>query len=245
VPGDPSSGTRPFGDLRNIFEYDTSGRAVRNELEVALRSRFSKQFHFFANYTLGFAKSDTDGQPPVNQYDLAGEWGRSSQDVRHRVTVGGEFKLPWGIRLNPFINASSGRPFNITTGRDTNGDTLFNERPAFADSQTLAGDLRETSFGSFDVNPKAGQRIVPRNFGRGPASFSADLRVSKDFHFGPDRSAQSKKRGYDLTLGLQAKNIFNHPNAGVPISNMSSPLFGKTISAYGSRRIDLNVKFSF
>ena len=31
-----------------------------------------------------------------------------------------------------FIGASSGVPFNITLGRDLNGDSLFTDRPAFA-----------------------------------------------------------------------------------------------------------------
>ncbi len=29
------------------------------------------------------------------------------------------------VNFNPFIVYSSGRPFNIVTGRDTNGDGLF------------------------------------------------------------------------------------------------------------------------
>ncbi|HUE83073.1 MAG TPA: hemerythrin domain-containing protein [Pyrinomonadaceae bacterium] len=40
------------------------------------------------------------------------------------------------MRLSPFIVATSGRPFNIITGRDSNGDTLFTERPAFASAST-------------------------------------------------------------------------------------------------------------
>ena len=44
----------------------------------------------------------------------------------------GNFRAPWGISLNPFVIVQSGRPFNITLGRDINGDTLNTERPAFA-----------------------------------------------------------------------------------------------------------------
>ena len=38
-----------------------------------------------------------------------------------------------------FMIANSGTPFNITTGRDTNGDTFFSERPAFATDLTKPG----------------------------------------------------------------------------------------------------------
>ena len=44
----------------------------------------------------------------------------------------GNFRAPWGITLNPFVIVQSGRPFNITLGRDINGDTLNTERPALA-----------------------------------------------------------------------------------------------------------------
>ncbi len=244
IQGDPTSGTRPFGDLRNTFQYETSGRSVRNELEFGLRSRLGRTFSIFSNYTLAFARSDIDGGSPVNQYDLSGEWGPSNQDVRHRITIGGSFFLPWGLRLDPFINASSGRPFNITTGRDDNGDTLFNERPAFADHRTPLADRHDTPFGSFDIAPKSGQLIVPRNYGRGPASFSADLRITKSFRFSGSLDP-GKKRRYELTFSAQARNILNRPNRGAPVTNMSSPLFGRTISSFGSRRVDLNVRFSF
>ena len=53
--------------------------------------------------------------------------------------LGGSVRLPWEVRVNPFVILSSGRPFNITTGRDNNGDTLFTDRPAFATDREQAG----------------------------------------------------------------------------------------------------------
>lgn len=78
--------------------------------------------------------SDTDGAGtfPANSFDLSGEYSRAVLNIRHRFVVGGSFTAPWGVRLNPFIVFRSGAPYNIITGEDTNGDTLFTERPAFA-----------------------------------------------------------------------------------------------------------------
>jgi len=45
--------------------------------------------------------------------------------------------LPRNFRLSPFLIAQSGVPFNITTGQDVNGDSIFNDRPAFASPQSL------------------------------------------------------------------------------------------------------------
>ncbi|MGH9903159.1 MAG: hypothetical protein ACRD68_15235, partial [Pyrinomonadaceae bacterium] len=173
IPG-VSAGIRPLPGAGNIFRYESSGRFNQNQLIVSVNNRFSREFTLFANYVLNRARSDTDGAGnfPVNQYDLRTEYGRSSQDIRHRFFLGGAINaLPWGIRLNPFVVANSGRPFNITTGRDANGDSLFTERPAFAVDPAKAG-VRVTPFGSFDPNPVPGQPIIPRNYGTGPSFFT-------------------------------------------------------------------------
>ncbi|HEV2915157.1 MAG TPA: carboxypeptidase-like regulatory domain-containing protein [Pyrinomonadaceae bacterium] len=186
VPGVPGSGVRPLGDIGNIFQYESSGRFNQNQLIVSANNRFSRKFTLFATYTWNRAMSDTDGVNtfPADQYDLSTEYGRSSQDIRHRFFLGGSLNaLPWGIRLSPFVVANSGRPFNITTGRDTNGDTLFTERPAFATDLSKPGVV-VTRFGAFDPNPSPGQEIIPRNYGTGPAFFTVNLRLSKTFGFG-------------------------------------------------------------
>ena len=81
------------------------------------------------------------------------------------------------------IQIRSATPFNITTGRDNNLDTLFNDRPAFG----TAGDPNTvvTPYGVFKLNPVAGDLIIPRNFGEGSGTFTANLGISKTFGFGP------------------------------------------------------------
>src|SRR5262249_34145833 len=135
---------------------------------------------------LNQARSDTDGAEtfPANTYDLRGEFGRSLIDIRHRFSLGGSFNAPWGVSLSPVIIARSGTPFNITTGRDADGDTLFTERPAFATDLAKPGVVI-TRFGAFDPNLAPGQRIIPRNFGDGPSFFSVNMRLSKRFGLGP------------------------------------------------------------
>ncbi|MFN2455296.1 MAG: carboxypeptidase regulatory-like domain-containing protein [Pyrinomonadaceae bacterium] len=206
-----SGGVRPFGAIGNIYEYESSGFLNQNQLLVQVNNRLSKNITINANYTLGSAKSDTDGANsfPANTYDLGGEYGRSSFDVRHRLFLFGSFQMPYGISLNPFVVAFSGRPFNITTGRDTNGDNLFTERPAFASDLTKPGVV-VTRFGAFDPNPSPTDTIIPRNFGRGPAYFSMNMRVSKTFGFGNvpganKTDAARPQSGGDAT-GAQAGN---------------------------------------
>ncbi|HEX8140419.1 MAG TPA: carboxypeptidase regulatory-like domain-containing protein [Pyrinomonadaceae bacterium] len=192
-PGAPlTSAARP-----RVFQYESSGRFNQNQVVVSLNNRFTRKFTLFANYTWNRARSDTDGANtfPANQFDLSTEYGRSAQDIRHRFFLGGSINaLPWGIRLNPMLNAFSGRPFNIITGRDTNGDTLFTERPAFATDLTKPGVI-QTRFGAFDPNPDAGQQIIPRNYGTGQSFFTVNLRMSKTFGFGDLREGAAAATG--------------------------------------------------
>ena len=185
IPGVANSGVRPFGDVGNIYQYESSGILKQNQLIVGLRGRLSQRISLFANYTLGKADSNTDGAGtfPANQYDLSDEFGRAAFDIRHRFTVFGSINLPWNVTVNPFIIATSGRPFNITTGRDNNGDSLFTDRPAFATDLTKPGVV-VTPFGAFDPNPTAGETIIPRNYAEGPGFFSLNLRLSKTWGFG-------------------------------------------------------------
>jgi hypothetical protein len=101
-------------------------------------------------------------------------------DVRHRFTLGGSLLIPGGVRMSPFIIASSGRPYNIITGRDNNGDTIFNDRPAYASDPSRTGVVL-TQYGLLDPNPAPGDAIVPRNLGRGPSFVIFNLRLNRQF----------------------------------------------------------------
>jgi uncharacterized membrane protein YgcG len=193
----PLNGVRPFPNIGNVFQYESSGRFNQNQLVVNFNNRLSRKFTLFSTYVWNHASGDTDGANtfPANQYDLSKEYGRSAVDVRHRFSLGGSINaLPWRIRLNPFLNWNSGRPFNITTGRDSNGDTLFTDRPALATDLTRPGVI-VTRYGAFDTTPAAGQVIIPRNFASGPGFFSINLRISKVIGFGPEVTTNARAGG--------------------------------------------------
>jgi hypothetical protein len=188
---------------------------------------------------------------------LKPEYGRAGFDVRHRVQFNGSFAAPWGLRLSPLLIATSGRPFNITLGRDINGDTLFTDRPAFATDMKRLSVVR-TSFGTFDLAPQAGQTIIPRNYAEGPGQVAVNLRLAKTITIGENASkAGGKSSGrdpYEITFSVSARNVLNHPNLALPVANLSSPLFGHSVgvggnsggsSAAGIRRLDLQVRFNF
>jgi Carboxypeptidase regulatory-like domain len=192
----PNSGVRPFGSANNIFQYESTGRFDQNLLTFKIDNNFSRRGSVTVIYSFAKANSDTDGTGsfPANSYDLSGEYGRASNDIRHRLTVVGTYRGPWGLSFNPFVIITSGAPFNITIGRDLNGDTLFIERPAFANDLTKPGVVI-TRFGAFDPNPTLGAVIIPRNYGQGPGSLNANLRISKTFGFGGERRSTASQQG--------------------------------------------------
>jgi hypothetical protein len=207
IPGDPNTGIRPLDcadfippDINpstrcNIFEYDSSGRYKQNQFIVNFNSRLHRNASLNAYYVYSRANSDTDGAGsfPANPYDFTTEFGRASNDVRHRFVMSGTFRVPWGITLSPLIFVSSGRPFNIFLGRDLNNDTINNERPAFAPAGANCNDpiIRCTPFGNFKLVPGPGDVIIPRNFAEGPGSTSVNVRVSKTWSFGSEGGANA------------------------------------------------------
>ena len=184
----PLNGVRPMGDIGNVFQHESTGFSRQNQLMTNFNTRFSSKVSLFGFYMLGFAKGDTDGVQsfPANTYDVSSEYGWSRMDTRHRFLIGGAIQAKWGISLNPFIMASTGSPFNIVTGRDTNGDTMFLERPAFATDLTGEG-IVQTAWGNFLLNPLPGDTIMPRNYGRGPGQFVVNMRIGRTWGFGERR----------------------------------------------------------
>jgi hypothetical protein len=167
---------------------ESSGLYNQNQLIANINSRMNESISLFGNYVYNRAMSNTDsiGTFPANPYNLAGEYGPAATDVHHRGVIGGSINLKWNVRLNPFLVAESGPPFDITVGHDLYGDTLFNGRPGIATDPNKPG-LILTQYGLLDPNPTPDEKILPRNFGRGPGSIMLNLRVAKTFAFGSPR----------------------------------------------------------
>jgi len=142
--------------------------------------------------------NDTDGQGgslfPRNSYDLSGEFGRASFDVRHRFTIFGTINSPWWkLVFNPFVVANTGPPFNITTGEDLNFDRQFNERPTFAQLNTYCTTFPARCT-AFDYSNTSNE-IIPRNYGQSPGSVTVNLRASRTFTFGGESARNNARNG--------------------------------------------------
>jgi len=192
-PSRPLSGAYPLGNPNPLFNMESSGLYNQDQLIINMNSRVGRALSLFGSYDLGRARSNTDGINtfPSNPYDFAGDYGPASTDIRHRGLIGGTIDMKWGFRLNPYINLQSGAPFDITAGRDIYGDTLFNGRPSFSADPNKPGVI-STPYGLLDPNPAADEKLVPRNFGRGPSLYFTNLRVIKTFTFGGEEKSSSR-----------------------------------------------------
>lgn len=259
--GVSGSGTLPSPDKGPIWQMESAGLYNENQLVTNVNSRINKKISLFGSYTFNYARSNTDGLStfPANSYDLAGEYGPAENDVRHRGSLGGSITPIWGVRFNPLIVLQSGTPFNIITSQDIYGTGLLNARPGFTTDASLPGVI-STRYGLLDPNPTAGEKIVPRNYGRSPGQFLVNLRVGRDFVFGAhDNPANANRsffrRPYTLTTSASARNLLNHLNPGPIIGNVNSTLFGQSNAiAAGSgafqnssnnRRLDFQITLSF
>lgn len=196
---------RPDTTQGNIYRIESSGFSKTQMLRLNFRtSLFANKVTMFGNYNLGFANGDTDSASgagfqiislgfPAYSYDTSGEYAPSGFLPRQQVFVGGSIQLPWGVRVNPTVIASTGRRFNITNGLDTNYDSLFQERPTFGQLATRCAELNLTN--SFCSNLGDPNTVIPRNYGKGPGFFTTNMNFSKTFGFGGSDTAGSASNG--------------------------------------------------
>jgi len=86
-----------------------------------------------------------------------------------------------------------------------------------------AGAFIDSAADSFEGFP--GLSPQTRNQFRGPHFFNTDANLYRDFAI---------KERYKLSLGIQAFNVFNHPNFANPDNNLGSPTFGTYQGTVGS-----------
>jgi Carboxypeptidase regulatory-like domain len=271
-PDDPSSGVRPMGGDQNIYQFSSGGRALDNFLNANTNLQVSKRVSLFA--TGYFALTEKNDAPcdtcfPSNQYDPHVDYAREATP-RVQIFAGTTLKLPYGFSGSLWGSIQTGAPFNITTGTDLNGDTIYNDRPAFATNPTANSQIYKTRFGTFDANPQPGEPIIPFNYGDSPSFYFLLVHLERGFQIGPRPALPAPAPGapaakgptpkpdrpYTLTLGVEANNVLNHVNPGQPVGVLTSPLFGESISlnspfslggisTSSNRTVTLHCNFSF
>lgn len=247
----PLNGVRPDPSLGNVTQVESTGR-MRGETFVAgMNFQIpSRRIMLFANYAWLNQESDSDGpfSLPADSYDLAGEWGPVTGVPRHSFS--GMFSTPLiqNMRLSLSGGVRSGTPYNITTGQDDNGDTVFNDRPAGVGRNTARTEM------TWDVG---GRLSYAFGFGRrnaggsdGPGSGTPVMIVHRVGGSGGSEISGSFGGGADdkkirFEVFVSGTNIFNAVNRIGYSGVMTSPFFRQPTAAMAGRRIDLGMRVGF
>jgi hypothetical protein len=199
------------------------------------------------------------------------DWGPMAQVSRHALVVSHLIALPFGRdrrwlstapravqalvsgwTLAGILNVRSGQPVDLRLGSDANDDGDSGDRPALL-SGTLdalyASEGDRTQFlvtrdraiqllgaATDATNPFA---VVGRNTLTGPSLFFYDLSLRK-------RTALTPR--VQLSIELNAFNVFNSVNLGAPIATLSDARFGRivsTASGTNPRQLQLGARIAF
>jgi outer membrane receptor protein involved in Fe transport len=244
----------PFGDMTPNL---TTGTSDYNALSVNVKKRFTSKYEFLFSYTWSHAIDDStdvvsNSDAPQNNFDPNAERSNSTFDQRHRFVVSGVYNsghlggsgfMPSvfsGFTVAPIFEISSGRPFNILTGTDTNFDfDPLTDRPnaVAANSGTtscgnapVASRYSPTGYLNLpcysDAPPTASvdssyfNGDLPRNAGVKPYTVFTDLRIAKGFTFSHELALQVTADVFNL---INKNNVLDvnllYTAAGTPTAS--------------------------
>jgi hypothetical protein len=134
-PPSPIDGTRPNPAFANVIDVVSDaafrGRQFQSNLTVNLAPPRGGKQTIRASYTLSSQESNSDGPFSVPASGtLATEWAPTFFNRRHRLAASITSQPIKNLSTSLNLAANTGTPYSITTGRDDNGDGLFNDRPA-------------------------------------------------------------------------------------------------------------------
>ena len=229
----PIGGIRPDPNFGRVLLVQSIGRARRVGVNANLN--YSPRQGIFSSIRYGFTHdmNDSDDEftpPPAGNF--AADWARTRQG-RHRVNWNVGLPIQ-RLGISTSINGrwNSGGFYNWTTGRDDNGDAIFNDRPAgvarnsLQSSSSMQTDMR-VSWTLPSMRPR-GSALLQRGPGGGPRGQGGRGGAQRRFE-----------------IYLWATNIFNTVNETGYVGVQTSPFFMQATSAQAARRVELGWRFSF
>ena len=240
----------PFG---SVNAQVSDGNSIYHAGSFEARKRFSHNFQFLASYTWSHSIDDSSDLQtlllPQDNRNFRAERADSLFDQRHRFVFSGVLASPVSWRSSgsgarrflsdfvvaPIFEISSGRPFNILTGVDTNNDqSNQTDRPNVAEDGTLV------------IPPAFSTGVLGRNRGITRSYTSLDMRVTRKIRFG---------ERFHLDVIAEGFNLFNRFNQAA-----ASPLFSdvnlanerqggkyrsRSTAAFDPRQFQFGLKLNF
>jgi len=240
IPG----GTRPDPASGTVTEIQPTAESAYDAFSVGINfARPEKRIFVSANYQLARSTNDTDSPfaLPADSRNLEAERGPAATDARHRFFSLANVPLAWHFRLGTAVRVQSALPYTITTGRDDNGDSVSNDRPAGVGRNSARGRAQ------IDVGARLSWAIglgsqPPAGVG-GP-----QIRIIRGGDADPLGSLggpEGLNRRYTLELYVQTYNLLNHTNALTYTGVLTSPFYGQATAAAPPRRAEVGVRLTF
>jgi Carboxypeptidase regulatory-like domain/TonB dependent receptor len=210
-PASAADATRPIvpgpNGYRRILVTTNLGEAKYRGVQVNLRRTFEDRFGVLASYTWSHTTNnlepDAPGGDPNDVNFPNNEWADSLLDQRHRGVLTVWHRVPFDLVVGAVATIASGRPFNITTGSDNNGDAANTDRPV------IDG------------------RVIGRNAGRGSSLFDLDAFVEKTFAIVRGTQLDLRAEVFNAT---DHKNVVGRNgvwgNGATPLPAFGQPLGG-------------------
>ena len=264
APG-PIAARQPFPKYGGSFSFDENvGNSSYNALQVKLQKSLSFGLNFTASYT--WSKSldiQSEGQSGTIEsiYNLRQDWGLSDFDRAQMFVFSGVYQLPFGrgktflTNSNRFTQAllggwnvgwiltmNSGQPFSIGSGGDPANVGGGSERaevvgnPNTGYNQSIAEWFNTAAFAvpaAYTFGNEGKNNIF------GPAFKNLDFNAMKNFSLTERFTLQFRSEFFDL---------LNHPNFGLPDSNVTDSTYGvisSTANPNSNREIQFSLKLLF
>jgi hypothetical protein len=245
----PVLGERPDPAFKNIIEVVSDAASRQHQLQVdanvnpgALLPDFKgprikwKRTTLFLNYTLATLKNNTDGPFSIPATgDLGAEWGPAAADVRHRLNLSFNNQIIRNLMVALNVSANTGPAYTLLTGRDDNGDGVFNDRPPGVGRNTLRAS-GQTTVNMFVAYQFAFGRSAPLPPGIGVFG-GGNAATVRTFDQGSAR--------YRLQLYVQGQNLTNQANYLGYSGTLTSPFFGRPTAVSAMRKIDVGIGLNF
>jgi len=177
-------------------------------------------------------------------------------DIRHRATADAIYQLPslknkgavldqilGGWQVSAIVSARSGTALLITQPSgipNSRPDYVAGVDPVLPDWRQSLFYLNRSAFALVPTSPATTATLRPGTVSpdlvRGPASWTVDTTLAKNFTLG-----QSTR----LQLRADAFNVLNHVNLNNPNTNFVSPDFGRITTAANARTGQIGVRLTF
>ena len=259
--GDPQA-NRPYPYMLGQWFDRSVGKSSYNALQVSATERPTHGITFLVSYTLGHSNADGCNLgascDSTNPYNKSVDYGTSDLNQANVFSAAFTAQSPYsksankllanvvgGWSLNGIVQITSGKPYTVTTGEDTeniasgglqermnysgganNGSGVHTQAQWFNTSAfTLPAPY---TYGTEKTNP-----LVSQHFN------NVDLSVFRDFHIG-----LGEERYFEFRA--ESFNLFNNVVFDKPDATYTDSTYGQATSQWNDpRKLQFSLKFYF